>query len=464
MDSDEAQTAVSKQIPDTSVETFETLLQTVRLQHSVDPYSAGKVEKWSSALKELRRLEYPPIEDWDRSLKNMLSRLDTLQKSVKAGESISDGTIAEVLAQTEEDEVSLPQAAAAAKRATEEAFETIKMDPKTRVIRLQALETIASLPWHNFIQTLETYFLRIGKNLLYKISTEPYEKYKDPRLASITVANIRESFVENNKIFKEYFDKFTKLPFAKVKLAKFMAQITGIIQLKNRLRPSGFVGKQTTFKYIQQCLFYGPLAELFNGMKEPFEDMSKVPPYILPTEPVTEAEPTSALKSMNDSSIKLLQSIINAMVKMFQQYQLSYNDYQLKQMLEERAEKEKQVMLGSLQKMSAEEKNIHKLQRNLKIGVFGLDVIKKVVQYDREQVAIDTNILRDTGLALSVSGVQYDDIEEPEGFEAEGGMPVPLTREEQQARYEMDQAFDNGDDGEFAGADEGEGGGAEPDY
>jgi hypothetical protein len=72
MDSDEAQTAVSKQVSDTSVKTFDILLETVRLQHSVDPYSAGKDEEWASTLKELRRLKYPPVQGWNRSLKNML--------------------------------------------------------------------------------------------------------------------------------------------------------------------------------------------------------------------------------------------------------------------------------------------------------------------------------------------------------------------------------------------------------
>jgi hypothetical protein len=453
MDSDEAQTAVSKQIPDTSVETFDTLLETVRLQHSVDPYSAGKAEKWSTALKELRRLEYPPVQGWDTSLKNMLKRLDTLQKGVKPGESIPDGTIAEVLAQTEEGEISLPQIAVESRDAVTAAFGTLKMDARVREIRLLTLKTIAELPWHNFVQTLETYFLRIGKNLLYEIRTAPYEKYKDPKLATVTITNIRESFVQNNKIYRTFYDKFSKHRFARQKMAKFLAQLTGIIRLKNRLRPSYFVGGKMTFKYIQMCLFYGPLAELFDGTQQPFEDLEAVPEYVLPREAEEESEPTSALTSMNDSSIKLLQAIINDMVTMFQQYQLSYNDDQLKQMLEERAEKEKQVMLSTLQKMSAEEKHIHKQQRNLKIGVFGLDVIKKVVRYDKEQVEIDTNVLKETGLALSVSGVQYNAMDEPEGIEEEeGAAPVPLSEEEVEAQRVAEQGFgDNEDFGEFAG-------------
>ena len=454
MDSDAAQTAVSKQISDTSIETFDTLLETVRSQHSVDPYSAGKVEKWSSALKELRTLEYPPVQDWNKSLEKMLSRLDTLQKGVKVGDSIPDGTIAETLAQTEEGEVPLPEIAVKSRDEVEAAFGTLKMDARVREIRLLALKTISELPWHNFIQTLETYFLRIGKNLLYNITTAPYENFKNPKLASITIKNIRESFVQNNRIFTIYYQQFSKLPFAKQKMAKFLAQLTGIIRLKNRLRPSYFVGGKTTFKYIQMCLFYGPLAELFNRTEQPFKDLAVVPEYVLPKGPDEETEPTTALQAMNDTSIKLLKTIVIDMVTMFQQYQLSYNDDQLKQVLEERAEKEKQVMLSTLQKMSPEEKNLHKQQRTLQIGVFGLDVIKKVVQYNKEQVEIDTNVLKETGLALSLSGVNYDDnIEETEGAEeGEGAAPVFLSEEQVEARRIADQGFaDNGDDGEFDG-------------
>jgi hypothetical protein len=126
--------------------------------------------------------------------------------------------------------------------------------------------------------------------------------------------------------------------------------------------------------------------------------------------------------------------------------------------LEERAEKEKQVMLSTLQKMSPEEKNLHKQQRTLQIGVFGLDVIKKVVQYNKEQVEIDTNVLKETGLALSLSGANYDDnIEEPEGTEeGEERAPGPLSEAQKEALL-VKGGYDHGDNDD----DDDNGGGGE---
>ena len=212
-------------------------------------------------------------------------------------------------------------------------------------------------------------------------------------------------------------------------------------------------------------------------MTEPFEDIEEVPEYILPregeeAEEEAEAVKESARASLNDSSIKTLLAIVNDITTLFQQYQLSYNDDQLKQILEERAEKEKQVMLGSLQAMSPEQKNIHKLQRLLGIGEFGIDIIKQVVRYNKGQVKQDTNVMKAAGMALSVSGANLDDMDNEDDMDDDGDdeRVKIVDPSVAQALAEEDQAYDLG--GALQGADEfdgegiegGGGGGGEGDY
>jgi hypothetical protein len=440
----------------------------------------GDAESWSKkTLVDIGALEYPPLANWETTFTNLMERLKALKKSVKGTDVIDPGTIAEILAQTQGEEVSLPQLASNCRNEVRAAFEKIKFkDPRVRELKLEILERIATLPWHNFIQVLETYFLRVGKNLLYHYDIKSLKSYKNKLLADITITNIKESFDRNNVILAKYYAEFSKKTFAKQKMAKFLAQLTGIIRLKNRVRPSYFVGGQTTFKWIQLCFFYGPLSELVNSMIEPFEDIDEVPEYILPREePEAEAEEEavkeSARGSLNDSSIKTLLAIVNDITTLFQQYQLSYNDDQLKQILEERAEKEKQVMLGSLQAMSPEQKNLHKLQRLLGIGEFGIDIIKQVVRYNKGQVKQDTNVMKAAGMALSVSGANLDDMDNEDDMDDDGDdervrIVDPTIA---QALAEADQAYDLG--GALQGADEfdgegveggGGGGGDEGDY
>jgi len=473
MDPDQAQSAVSKADIDTSVETFQELLQIVQEKHEVEPMFLGDAENWSKkTLVDIGSLEYPPFANWELCFTTVIERLKVFKKSVKA-DAIEPGTIAELLAQTQGEEVSLPQLAADGKAALAAAFEKIKFkDPKIRELKLAILDRIANLPWHNFIQVLETYFLRVGKNLLYHYDINKLKAYKNKALADITVTNIKESFERNNVILAKHYAEFSKKTFAKQKMAKFLAQLTGIIRLKNRVRASYFVGGQTTFKWIQLCFFYGPMAELVDSMIEPFEDIDEVPEYILPREvPEEGAEEEEAVKesaraSLNDSSIKTLLAIVNDISTLFQQYQLSYNDDQLKQILEERAEKEKQVMLGSLQAMSPEQKNLHKLQRLLGIGEFGIDIIKQVVRYNKGQVKQDTNVLKAAGVALSVSGANLDDMDNEDDMDDDGDdervrIVDPSVAE---ALRQADQAYDNEDEGEFGGEGIEGGGGGEGDY
>jgi hypothetical protein len=470
MDPDQAKTAVSTQIPDTSVETFEELLQKVQEKHEVEPFFLGDVENWSKkTLIDIGALEYPPFANWELSFTNMIERLKDFKKTIKGTDVIEPGTIAEILAQTQGEEVSAPQLASDGKAALAAAFEKIKFkDPKVRTLKLEILDRIANLPWHNFIQVLETYFLRVGKNLLYHYDVNKLKAYKNKALADITITNIKESFDRNNVILAKHYAEFSKKTFAKQKMAKFLAQLTGIIRLKNRMRPSNFVGGQTTFKWIQMCLFYGPLSELVDSMVMPFEDIEEVPEYILPQEPPLEGEEAeaegvkeSARTSLNDSSIKTLLAIVNDITTLFQQYELSYNDDQLKQILEERAEKEKQVMLGSLQSMSPEQKNLHRLQRQLGIGEFGIDIIKQVVRYNKGQVKQDTNVMKAAGMALSVSGVNLDDMDNEDDMDDDGDEERVRIVDPSVARAlaEGDQAYDLG--GALQGADEFDGEGIE---
>jgi hypothetical protein len=464
LDPDEAQTAIGQQGIDTSLETFETLLTTVREKNTVEPLFLGEPEEWRATLRSIRKMTWPPLDDWELSFGNMIERLRKRQKELKKGDTIPPGTIAEVLAEQEGEEVPLATAANAAKEAVEASFTKIKFtDPRAYEVKRVVLERMSALPWHNFIQVLETYFLRVGKNLLNKYNIESVkDSYDDKRLAKITLQNIVESFDRSNAVYAKYSTDFQANTFARAKLAKYLAQITEIIQLKNRIRPSYFVGDKAVFKWIQMAFFYGPLAELFDSSIVPFEDLETVPGYILPVFETETTETTvkkgSARESINDKSIKLLLKIINDCVNSFHQYQLSYNDDELKQVLEERAEREKQVMIGSMLRMSAEQKAIYKQQRALGLGQFGINVIKQVVNYDKEQTEKDTEIIKQAGLATSLAPANEDEMEN-EGFEGEGFNQGP-TEEEREAAEGFDLGGALGGASEFDGEeDEGGGGG-----
>jgi hypothetical protein len=215
------------------------------------------------------------------------------------------------------------------------------------------------------------------------------------------------------------------------------------------------------------------LADLFNPDDIPFKDeddaiRSALPEYrdVIDEEEAEEEEEEEEEESLNpskasgkkgiaaisDTSVPLLVKIINFTIANFRKYQLRYNDDQLKQVLESRAEKEKQGMITAIGKMSDEERRIYKLQMKLGIGRFGVNVKKDIIGYSKDQVELEARLNKEAGIITTLSGPDFGDEMANEGFEDEEENQGP----ENEDQLELEQGYgdDNQDYGEFANDDE----------
>ena len=457
VDPDEAREAITKQKVDTSLETFQTLLTSVQNHNQVDPHSLGEPETWQTTMEAVRDLQHPPLADWSKLFRRTIRNLNEL----KAKETNTQENIAEVLGD-------LANAATEAANYVKSVFAT-KIEKRLLKVDEDLLDMMATLPWHNFIQVLETYFLKVGKNLLYQYDSDRLQ-FSNDKLASNTINDIKLALDIDNSILNAFKDEFFTRDkrLAQLKMMKFVLQLTDIVSFKNRLRPVYFVGGKDTFDYIQKCFFYGPLADLFNPDDIPFEDeddaiRSALPEYrdVLDEEEAEEEEeqeeesvnPSKSsgkkgIAAISDTSIPLLVKIINFTIANFKKYQLRYNDDQLKQVLESRAEKEKQGMITAIGKMSDEERRIYKLQMKLGIGRFGVNVKKDIIGYSKDQVELEARLNKEAGIVTSLSGPDFGDEMANEGFEDEEGV------EDEDQRI-LEQGYgDNEDYGEFANDEE----------
>jgi hypothetical protein len=402
-------------------------------------------------MEAVRDLSHPPLKGWSTLFRDTIRNLNELKS--KATDTTDN--VAEVLGD-------LATAATNAADFVRAAF-TTKIDKKNLRVNDELLNMIATLPWHNFIQVLETYFLKVAKNFLYQYDSERLQFFNE-KLASTTINDIKKALEIDNSILNAFKDDFftKEKRVAQLKMMKFVLQLSDIVSFKNRLRSVYFVGGKKTFEYIQKCFFYGPLADLFNPDDIPFEDeddaiQSALPEYrdVPDEEEEEEGEARSngqgGIAAINDTSVPLLVKIINYTIANFNKYQLSYNDNQLKQILESRAEKEKQGMLSALDRMSDEERRIYTLQMKLGIGRFGINVKRDIIGYSKDQIELEPRLNKEAGIINNLSGPDFGDEMANEGFEDEEENQGP----ENEDQLELEQGYgDNEDYGEFANDEE----------
>ena len=454
VDPDEAKTAIQKQEIDTSIDSFQDLLTIVHDHHQVAPYSLGDVEAWPATLEALRKVPYEPIERWSKRFGKTIKALNELKSKNMADSASIASAIAEYKL---DDEVTTVEAF------VKEVFSSKVSNPKALQKYISILETIAGLPWHNFVQVLETYFLKIGKNLLFRFESARLNTFSNEKLAPDTLEKIKKSLDIDNSVLNSFFYDFNSKGkrVARAKMRKFVLQLSEIVHFKNRIRPLYFVGgEDQTFQYLQRAFFYGPLAELFDPNMTAFEtEMEDDLPGYESEENEEEGEEEtvskaakrdSALGDAADESITLLVKIIASTMSNFDKYSLSYNDDELKQILAERAEKEKQGMLSSIEAMSPEEYRIYQLQMKLKIGRFGVNVKKSIIGYSIEQIELEAQLNKQAGISTDLSGPSFMDDMNQEGWEDEEG----VEEDDEDARNAA-EGYDYG--GALDGADEFEG-------
>lgn len=394
---------VSAQIDD-SVDAFQHLLDIVHRYNSIAPLDEHK--KGVPVFEEIRDLEPSPLPDWSTLFRETMAALNRLKEA-------NTGEVAEANA-------ALSNAVSSAETFVKNAI-TTKGKYKNPDKKIAILDRLAGLGWHNFVQVLETYFITPSKNLLNQYDSERLNSFFEPPTMPVIAQKYAESHLEDLKdvldedrailnLFVADFHSPDKT-FARAKLDYFVSQMSAVTRLKNRLRPLYFMGGDDTFQHIQQAFLYGPLADLFNP--------SKVPP------PIEEAEEEPRKKGpLFDTSIAMLIKIIGAALDQFDKHRLGYSDEELREIIQRRAEQEKQNILSKLDKMSDEERYVATMNMRLGLGRYNVDKFKQIIKYSADQIALERKEGQEAGILMGLSRSKLDEDDmDVEGVAAEEQAP-----------------------------------------
>jgi hypothetical protein len=158
-----------------------------------------------------------------------------------------------------------------------------------------------------------------------------------------------------------------KLQFARVKLQHYINQMRVLLPFKNNIRSTVVPGRQLAMEYIQRALFYGPLSTLLHSAEIP-----------------EGAEIKNAVKSLGDPSITFLLGIVAFTLNKYNEEKLSYDDKEIKNMIEIRAEKERVNVLAEFNKLSDEQRKMERTNMKLGMGKWAVGGTKLIYAYDKE--------------------------------------------------------------------------------
>jgi len=432
---DKAKDAVASAQIDDSIDAFQHLLDIVHRYNSIVSFEEPK--KGESVFEEIRDLAPGPLPEWSSLFRETMASLNRLKEA-------NTGEVAEANA-------ALSNAVAAAETLVKNSIIT-KGKYKNPDKKIAILDRLAGLGWHNFVQVLETYFITPSKNLLNQYDSERLNSFFESPTIPLIAQKYAPSHMEDLKdvldedravlnLFVADFHSPDKT-FARAKLDHFVSQLSAVTRLKNRLRPLYFVGGDDSFQHIQQAFLYGPLADLFNP--------SKVPPPIEEVE--AEEEPLAGRRKkapLFDTSIAMLIKIIGASLDQFDKHRLGYSDEELREIIQRRAEQEKQNILSKLDRMSDEERYVATMNMRLGLGRYNVDKFKQIIKYSADQIALERKEGLEAGVLMGLSRSKLDEDDmDVEGVVGEEE-PVPDQEAAEAAEgYDDHQGF--GEANEFA--------------
>jgi len=412
MDSDtEGKSALASQNIVTGTEEFTSLLDKIHQVNNVSEVKTMELLSITQIMEDFGTINPPPIPGWQQLLALTTKNFLSLPSDADKGDiALAAGPISEATSQSE---------TVINERITSEAYKNI-------------LDEIVNLPWTNFFQVIQTYFIVPLQRIVSQFSSKslfvPYELIKD-----LSESHVSEDVqpILNNDVslltLKGDDIKKPSLAFAKSKIQYFLDQMSAILPYKNKIRPIVVPGRENTLVYIQRTLLYGPLATLINPSDIPIK-----------------AEIKSAVKSVGDPSMKYLLEIIALTLNKFSKERLSYSDQQIKEMIAIRDEKERANILADYNKMSDEERTMELINQRLGLGKWAVGGTKLIYAYDKDYYDLEREKRLAAGI-IEFPGYGGGELPPPEGRAIdENGFRIYNDAElEREGGYEHNQHMDD---------------------
>ena len=341
MNTEDAIKAVAANKITTDMETYQALLDKVHVNYYVEMPALMTGEAATVipiALADFTLMDPPPIAEWS----DLFTEINTELKKLVDKESVEKLTLAEIM-------TPLSNVIEPMKAYVREKYNSGSTEHRDI---LRGLDTLVNLNWTNFIQVLETYFLKPAQNLVFNYSAEAPLSYKNGNLADTHMTLIKQMIRADRSVninFTALGEQKPENSLAHMKLELFVRQMSLITSFRSRINPSYFVGREQTFKWFKETFVYGPLATLYNPE-------------------IGYADAAASKLAVSET----IPAMIGETLLNFMKQRLTYDDEQVKLIIADSAEKEKQAMLKWLKSLTEDERRLMQVNKVLKLNRFAV--------------------------------------------------------------------------------------------
>lgn len=353
MDTDtEGKAALITQGVETNTAAFTNLLDTIHTVNKVEPIDIKKITSVVDIMRSLGEVVPEPIAGWSDIIQDTTTaflRLPPdagLDDIVTAAGKISNATriVEDIIYE----------------RLTHGTFHDIMND-------------IARLSWMNFFQVIQTYFIipfqRMISNFDKASLVVPVELAAE--LSKTHVTEDLQPILDSDTMLLSTLGgemrTNSELQFARIKLQHYINQMRVLLSFKNSIRSTVVPGRHLALEYIQRALFYGPLSTLLHSAEIP-----------------EGAQVKSAVKSVGNQSMTFLLKVVAFTLNKYNKEKLSFDDKEIKNMIEIRAEKERVHVVAEFNKLSDEDRRMELTIKNIGMGKWAVGGTKVIYAYDKE--------------------------------------------------------------------------------
>jgi hypothetical protein len=289
------------------------------------------------------------------------------------------------------------------------------------------LLTYLIVPFNRLITNMDTAALN-------RLQPELVEELSEQHVTDI-VQNILSPNIDFARRFSSDFE-IGKSPFARAKLTKVVEQLSQIPPLLEKINANNIPGTRRTLQYLLQAIILPPLATMMDPNELPAEEYAQ-----------------SASDAVRDNSVRLLFQLITTTLAKFRKERLSYDDKEIKERLQVRAEQEKVKIIEEIKAMSDDRKRIEMLYKKFGLEKYSLSGTKDVYRYNPERYDIERNEREDAGIvdfATDGFGPEGEPVQELYGGDENGIFNFGPQAE---VGYDFDGNNEFDDEVEYGGED-----------
>ena len=255
-------------------------------------------------------------------------------------------------------------------------------------------------------EALRTYFLIPFQRIARGMQRFSFTLRPSPGLefSRDVIADINESFDRHTSYLNEILKDLSRSDvFVKAKIKEVADKLSVVVPVFIKiLRPTAIRGGPIASSFLQRAIVAGIFTEFI------------MPNHIPPNQSGLVA-PTSAITI----PVKLPAKILQACLLKYKTEGLAYTKEQIRELIEDRAEKEKSKIIKDKDTMTPEERKLDNMLQNLGMGPWAVGGSAAIRKYDPNQYVSEREAM--TAAGITRFGPQVD------VYESEGGYDVEQT-------------------------------------